>query len=327
MKSSLDTPISSQGALDITQPFVSALVCTRNRGANIISTVQTILANNYPDFELIVVDQSTDGASERAIEPFRSDPRLRHILTPTTGLGLARDIGLREARGEFVCITDDDCDVPVDWLAQQTEAFLRHPRVAVMHCDVLPGPCDYTKGYITATAITTANRLISGFGANQRRAIGVGASMAVRREVALQLGGFDPFLGAGTPLFAGEDTDVGMRALLNGYQVYHLHDVSVIHHGFRTYEQARKLHRGYMLGAGALYGKLIKCGYWQVIPQLLLLYWDMVVPRALDDIRQGQKPRVLGRVIYLTKGVWQAMRTPVDRTRGVFRAPAGSNAL
>lgn len=318
--STVDAPAETiSGETNTTHPLASALVCTRNRGALILSTVKTILANDYPNFEFVLIDQSTDDESAKAIEPFLDDPRLRYIRTPTKGLGLARDIGLRAAKGEFVLITDDDCDVPENWISGQVEVFLNHPQVAVVHCDVLPGPCDYSKGYITATAITEKNQLITGLGLHERQGVGIGAAISVRRSIALKLGGFDPGLGAGTPTFAGEDTDVSFKALLNGYHVFRLHDVPVIHHGFRTYDEARTLYRGYMLGAGAMYGKLIKCGYWRLLLFLPLIYWDNVVPRAIEDLRKGQVPRVLGRIVYLTKGIVWALRTPIDRERDVFQ--------
>ena len=57
-------------ATNIEQPPVSVIVATRNRGDSIVNTVNSILANNYPNFELYVIDQSDDDLTEKAVEPF-----------------------------------------------------------------------------------------------------------------------------------------------------------------------------------------------------------------------------------------------------------------
>ena len=59
---------------------VSVLLCTRNRPQKLGRAVGSILANSYGDFELIVVDQSTDDDSGRTVAAFR-DPR---IVNPNT---------------------------------------------------------------------------------------------------------------------------------------------------------------------------------------------------------------------------------------------------
>ncbi len=58
-------------------PRVSALVCTRNRGDSIVCAVGSLLRSDYTDFELIVVDQSTNEETASALKRFEGDPRLR----------------------------------------------------------------------------------------------------------------------------------------------------------------------------------------------------------------------------------------------------------
>src|SRR5690242_4948838 len=109
---------------------VSAVVCTRNRGASVVATVESILASDCADFEVVVVDQSSDDATEQALAPI-TDSRHRVVRSNTQGLGRARNIGLEAAASDVCCFTDDDCTVPPEWLRVMADVFRREPRVAV----------------------------------------------------------------------------------------------------------------------------------------------------------------------------------------------------
>jgi glycosyltransferase involved in cell wall biosynthesis len=84
---------------------VSVLPCTRNRPAKLHSAVDSILVNLYRDFELVIVDQSTDEASRAKVESF-VDPRIVYIQTDTVGLSQARNIAIRVARSSIIVFTD-----------------------------------------------------------------------------------------------------------------------------------------------------------------------------------------------------------------------------
>ena len=55
---------------------MTALVCTRNRGSAVADAVRSILANDHPDFELIVIDQSSNDRSEVSLRSMCTDPPL-----------------------------------------------------------------------------------------------------------------------------------------------------------------------------------------------------------------------------------------------------------
>lgn len=299
-------------------PFVSAVICTRNRGASVLAAIRSVLSNDYPYFELVIIDQSTNDETEKALGQLGSDPRLRYVQTQTRGSGLARDIGLNEAQGQIVVMTDDDCEVPTDWISKMTEIFVKYPEVVVVYCDVIAGPHDSTRGFIPIST-SSESRLIKSLSSSDALGVGIGAGVAVRRATAKCIGGFDPILGAGTQLHSSEDSDIGLRALLRGYPIYRTRDVSVVHHGFRTYGEGRILMRGYMIGLAAMYAKLIKCGYWQMLVFLPLLFWRLVFFPIFQSLVHFQRPPVFGRAVYLVKGLFLGLKLPVDQQRGVFR--------
>jgi glycosyltransferase involved in cell wall biosynthesis len=286
------------------QPRVMVLICTRDRGASMEATIRSVLSNTYTNFDLLIVDQSDKQDTARAGARFCGDRRLRYVQTRSRGLSIARNIGLALSSSDLVLMTDDDCEVPPDWIAEMVAPFLRHPQVGVVFCDVVAGPHDPSAGLIPVSH-SSHPRLIADLaqwqtcdGVN----IGIGAGMAVRRSTAEALGGFNPAFGAGSRLQSGEDLEVTLRALSGGHQVYRLNHVGVVHHGFRTFEQNRRLMRSNMLGVGAAYSYLIRCGNWQVIRFYLAMLVAMVLVPIVESLLRLRVPPVLGRVIWLFRG-------------------------
>ena len=300
--------------------IITALVCTRNRGAQIAATVKSILASDYPNFELIVVDQSDGDDTQRALAPFQADPRLRCLRPGTLGAGRARNLGIREACGALVALTDDDCEVPAHWLETMAAAFAAHPTAAVAFCNVEAAPHDGTLGFIPAYN-RSGSVLLSGIG-DKCAARGIGAGIAVRREAALALGGFDERMGPGAEFPACEEGDLAVRALLRGYTVYETDAVAVRHAGFRTWEEGKLLARRDWAGIGAAYAKPLKCGHWRfaVVPAYEFFRFALWPP--VSDVLHGRRPRGLGRIAAFWQGFAQGWRTPVDPETLLFRPAA-----
>src|SRR5437762_4081211 len=105
-------------------PFVSAVICTRNRPDKIGNAVASVLASDYRSFELVVIDQSTTDATRTVLEPMaQNDPRLRYVHVDESGLSRAYNSAIRRTKGEIMAFTDDDCIVPATWLRAIVDAF------------------------------------------------------------------------------------------------------------------------------------------------------------------------------------------------------------
>ena len=298
-------------------PTMSAVICTRNRGEGVVAALTTLLANSHPSFEAILVDQSDNDDTFIAIERFKTDPRFRYLRTPTKGLGISRNIGLSLASGEFVAFTDDDCEVPPDWLERIEIAIRRYSRVALVFCNVLPGPHDEAKGFIPQSV--RRNSLLVCSIHHKYRARGIGAGMAMRRTVILNdLGGFDECLGAGAMFFSSEDIDLAIRALLKGWWIYETVETAVIHNGFRTWAQGGDLTKRDWAGIGATYAKTVKCRYWQTVG---ILAYEVLIHTLWEptiEVLQRRRPRGFKRFIYFWRGFIAGLQTPVDRARIVY---------
>src|SRR5262245_66529899 len=86
---------------------VSVVIPTYNRAGTVIDAVRSVLAQQFEDFELIVVDDgSTDDTAARVASI--PDERLRYVAGPHAGVSAARNLGVRRATGSVIAFLDSD---------------------------------------------------------------------------------------------------------------------------------------------------------------------------------------------------------------------------
>ena len=237
----------------MTMHAMTVAIGTRNRGDSIVRTVRSILASDPPPLELRIVDQSDDDGTANALASFLDDPRVRYRHSRAVGVAIARNLAVDEAEGEFVAITDDDCEVAPDWLGELAAAFALDARIAVVFGNVLPGPHDARAGFVPACvhdAPALARRL-----REKNRVDGAAASMAVRRSAWDAIGGFDEALGLGTRFQSGEEIDLAIRALRMGFFVSQAPRACVTHHGFYPWARHGAVMDKYWYGTGAAFAR------------------------------------------------------------------------
>ena len=305
---------------DTACPLISIIICTRDRGANVVKTVRSVLLNRCQDFELIVIDQSNDDSTEKSMAPLSKDHRIRYLRSPSMGAARARNIGVRNSRGEIIAFTDDDCEVMPDWIDEIISAFQTDQKVGIVLGRVLAGPHDSKLGFIPAYFL---NEPYLACGIREKhKTEGIGACMGIRRTTWTALRGFDECMGPGAVLKSGEDTDFIVRNLLSGYYVYETPKITVVHHGFRTWEEGHKLIKSYMFGFGAMFAKHIKSGNWRILVVLFHLAqrWAFSAP----VVHLGKRPPRLMRLASFTKGALAGALTPVNRdTAHYYTTKAG----
>ncbi len=102
--------------------MVSIILPTYNRAASLPRAIGSILSQTYPDYELLVIDDGSTDHTREVVEGYR-DPRIRYLRNdgPVHGASRARNIGIQEARGEYIAFQDSD-DV---WLPDKLERQVR----------------------------------------------------------------------------------------------------------------------------------------------------------------------------------------------------------
>jgi glycosyltransferase involved in cell wall biosynthesis len=117
-------------------PQVSVVMPVFNRQQYVGAAIESILAQTITDFELIIVDDGSTDQSMAVIQGYR-DPRIRLIrFSQNKGGSKARNVGNREARGEFIAVMDSD-DIALPGRLEMQLAFMKaHPDVGICGASV-----------------------------------------------------------------------------------------------------------------------------------------------------------------------------------------------
>lgn len=121
--------------MDKTKPMVSVVTPTYNRADFLAEAIDSVLAQTYTRFEMIIVDDgSTDGTRE-LVERYSDDPRIRYFYQENQGQSVARNWGIAEAKGEFVCFLDSDNAWFPHKLERSLDVFRANPSVDIVYGD------------------------------------------------------------------------------------------------------------------------------------------------------------------------------------------------
>jgi GT2 family glycosyltransferase len=180
-------------------PRISVVICSYNGVRTIAQTISEVLRSDYPDFEVIVVNDGSTDSTPQIAAGF-SEARL--ISIPNGGLSAARNHGMRAATGEIVAYIDDDAYPDRHWLKYLGSAFRRTNHVAIGGPNI-PPPGD---GPIAECVANAPGGPIHVMLTDEIAEHIPGCNFAVRRAALEQIGGFDPVYRA-----AGDDVDCCWR--------------------------------------------------------------------------------------------------------------------
>jgi O-antigen biosynthesis protein len=125
------------------RPFITVVVPTKDRPAQLARCLTTLLAMDYPSYEVLVVDSAPSGFDGKdVVDAMQPASRLHYLVEPRPGSSRARNLGLAQARGDIIAFTDDDVVVDRLWLAAMADCFSAQPQLACATGLVLPARLD-----------------------------------------------------------------------------------------------------------------------------------------------------------------------------------------
>jgi GT2 family glycosyltransferase len=213
-------------------PFVSVVVCSFNGMRTIRDCLKGLSKLEYPNYEVIVVDDgSTDSTWAIAV-----GYNYRVIRTENRGLGSARNIGLKEARGEIIAYIDDDAWPDPHWLNYLVETFQRTDHAGVGGPNLPPSGDGFIADCVANAPGGPAHVLVS----DQVAEHIPGCNMAFRKSCLEAIGGFDAQFRT-----AGDDVDLCWRLQAQGWTLGFNPAASVLHHSRNSVRAYWHQQRGY----------------------------------------------------------------------------------
>jgi GT2 family glycosyltransferase len=294
-------------------PAITVVISTRNRSDAVLMALRGVLANDYPNFELIIVDQSDDDRTANAVQPFLADPRLRYVRSSTTGITGGRNRGIALARSDLIVMTDDDCEIPKNWLREFAQAFALDPNIGVVYGSVLPVAHDPATGFVVS--YVRNGPMLARSMREKHLVEGAAACMGMRLSVWKTLGGFDEMLGIGSPLKAAEEKDFSIRALLAGFYVFETPRIAVTHHSFVAWEDRKQVIGRYLYGNGATLAKHLKCAHGRVVWYFLRSAWQSAYGRPEVAVEFGARGRTIYKLVCFAQGFFAGLVRPLERSR------------
>jgi GT2 family glycosyltransferase len=235
--------------MESTMRDISLILATVGRTSELNRLFNSLVAQSFRNFEVIVVDQNHDQRLDPILQRARSlGIVLKVVRHHPPNLALARNAGIAIANGTWLGFPDDDC-----WYEPQMleRVMLRSRRN------------DQPQGIITRwveqdTALPPG--LLSWQRSCRFRDIPVSSiTLFFQHSLISQIGGFDGRLGVGQWFGAAEETDIVLRALRAGALLAH-EPAAHVHHAIEApikngTEQSRRTARHRARGTGALYAK------------------------------------------------------------------------
>lgn len=225
----LATSISSDTKSD--SPLVSVIVLNYDGIGVLLNCLRSIFSSDYSNLQVVVVDNgSTDGSADASKREFPETILVKNGRN--LGYGMGNNIGIREARGEYVVLLNNDVFVTKGWLRALLEACSRHVEGGFFQPKILladrgriinsAGNMIHLAGFGLCRGIGEHDR--GQYDQETRIGFGSGACLLARRKALEEVGLLDPVYFA-----FNEDTDWGWRAALCGWGSIYVPS-SVVYH-------------------------------------------------------------------------------------------------
>lgn len=197
-------------------PLVSAIITTYNRSVFMKKALESVLAQTFEDFELLILDNSSQDDTEAVVKSFK-DPRIRYIKHEPMSISPARNIGVKEAKSDYIAFLDDDDEwLPVK-LEKELEIFnASSGQVALVYGGFIEIDSDGKE--LGRHSPILSGRVLEDLLSQRDDFTGSASNPMLRKNIVEELGGYDP------SVVTGEDAELYLR-LADKYKVAYTSDM------------------------------------------------------------------------------------------------------
>ncbi|VVB89283.1 Glycosyltransferase AglI [uncultured archaeon] len=220
--------------------MISIIVPVYNSSNTIEAGLESLKNQNFCCYEIIAVDNGSSDSSKEKIKNFKEVILLEEFKK---GPAAARNLGIKNARGDIIAFTDSDCCVSEDWLSKIFETFNNHKEAHAIGGSVLNAN---PNNLISRASEISDFGLISYSKKNTPRWVRIVPTLnaAYRREVFNELGCFDDDI----KYAAGEDALFNWRLVKNRKKIFFNPEIKVMHFHRSTIKSF--LRKKYIYGKG-----------------------------------------------------------------------------
>ncbi len=229
-------------------PLVSITICTSDRRNSIEKTIQSLELITYPNFEVIVIDASSNSDTIEMLHAL-SDKisfKFKSLKIELKNISFSRNTGIKLASGSIVAFLDDDAIPPPQWIEQLLLTYSLHGEKCagvggVVRDLTRPGyPLQFRHGISSVLSETIPIRSSNAFSYNQSNGFWyngfMGTNSSYRKDLLEKINGYDEFFE-----YFLDETDICLRLIQAGYDLHHS-DVVVDHYPQPSHNRVDQKH-------------------------------------------------------------------------------------
>ena len=214
-------------------PLVSIIIINYNGKSYLEKCLESIKKIKYDNLEIIVVDNnSTDGTMEFLAQNYPSIITLK--LDKNYGFAKPNNVAAKIAKGDFLLFLNNDTEVTPNFLTELVQVLVGNDQIGICQSLLLKpnGEIDSSGDFIDTIGVVYNSK--EPIDKIREISSARGASMIIRKELFLDLEGFDEQF-----FVSFEDVDLGWRTWIKGYKVAINPKSVVYHHGGKTHDSIK----------------------------------------------------------------------------------------
>jgi glycosyltransferase involved in cell wall biosynthesis len=193
-------------------PLVSVVMPAYNAAKYIVGAIESVLAQSYRNFELVIVDDGSTDNTGDIVSGFKDD-RIKYFYKENAGASSARNLAIKKSKGDFIANLDTDDLLRPSFITGHLREFERHPEADLVYCDdYLLGENGKPMRVIERQEYTDRKSLIR----DLFLCPVLSFRTCVRRSVFDKIGFYDE------QLVVAEDYDMLRRFIKQGLKMHHL---------------------------------------------------------------------------------------------------------
>lgn len=197
-------------------PKISAIITTFNRSNMLRAAIESVLAQTFTDFELLILDNSSEDDTEAVVNSYK-DTRIRYLRHKPMSISPARNIGVKEAAGEYIAFLDDDDEWLPEKLVKELDIFIASSgQVALVYGGFIEIDVDGKE--LGRHSPVLSGKVLEDLLSQRDDFTGSASNPMLKKSVVRELGGYD------LSVVTGEDAELYLR-LSDKYEVAYTSDM------------------------------------------------------------------------------------------------------